>query len=175
MARDYAISLSTQKIIQHQKLFLILDLDNTILHTITLPQNSKFNYSEREDLFEFVENKCWRNIIKLREHFESFLNVICEHFEIYIITHGTKNYAEKICKFIREKYALILDNHKSNAFSIDRIIAREDLRLQMLPETDNQVLEKSFEFFFPGSEKFLLILDDRIDVWPKYARNVVFT
>ena len=88
--------LFRQKVVGSKKALLVLDLDNTILHSIELFKiNSELLKTITEFMIippeedTFIEKSC----VKIRPYFEDFLKVIMPLYEIFIYTKGTRLYA----------------------------------------------------------------------------------
>jgi len=150
----------TQKLLDNEKLALVLDLDNTLLHTITedsvaeLPKKFLDENTEGQDIIEiFPTPDSKKHYVKLRPGLFEFLEEAQKRFELYICTMGTKAYATSVAR--------ILDP-TSTLFTFDKVISREDC-----PGST-----KNLQLIFPCDNSMVLILDDREDVWTN-ANNEV--
>ncbi|KAF9763424.1 RNA polymerase II subunit A C-terminal domain phosphatase [Nosema granulosis] len=129
---------------KQNKLVLVLDLDQTVLHTTI-----------SKDYMEGVDNFVLDGLtyaVKIRPFFRRMLDLIHDKFEIHVYTMGTKRYAEKICR--------ILDPDK--IYFGDRIISRS---------VNNGQYVKTLNRLFCLHEN-VIILDDRADVWD-YSSNLI--
>lgn len=129
---------------KENKLVLVLDLDQTVLHTTI-----------SKDYLEGVDNFVLDGLtysVKIRPYFRRMLEMIHEKFEIHVYTMGTKRYAEKICR--------ILDPKKK--YFGDRVISRN---------VNNGEYVKSLNRLFCLHEN-VIILDDRADIWD-YSENLI--
>lgn len=99
-----------KQLMKEKKLWLILDLDLTIVHSIyiegDLPSGYKKEIESHQDMFIFKpKNLNGYYIIKFRPQIRDFLIHISNKYEIYIYTAGTKDYACYIITLIN-KYIL---------------------------------------------------------------------
>lgn len=88
---------------------------------------------------------------------------IIDCFEIFVYTKGTRLYAEEVCRAVKKKYGDILEGTKN--FMPHRIVSRDE---------DPNLSKKSLDFIIPKNRDFMLILDDRRDVW-NHSPLCVFT
>ncbi|KAF0734974.1 hypothetical protein Ae201684_008447 [Aphanomyces euteiches] len=142
------------RMLKNAKLTLVLDLDHTLLHAV-----------RHEDLIDPVEN--YKDIIhfeipgiptphvlKLRPGLSTFLNELSSKYEMWIYTHGTRQYAEKIAEII----------DPNQTYFGGRIVSRSDT-----PDIGH----KSLKLLFPScDDSMIIVLDDRIDVWKENYENV---
>jgi RNA polymerase II subunit A-like phosphatase len=141
--------------LKEKKLALILDLDNTILHTtvadeaqlppfkdvpdffsFTLDDGSnyfvKLRYSSFISLFMLMSNFTINNMKILSPYLATFIKNMEKLFEIYIYTMGSISYANEITKIITTACGL------SPNFFGDRIVTRDHTRS----------MNHAFTFFF---------------------------
>lgn len=124
-----------KKLRDEGKLILILDLDQTILHT---------TITERPCSFSFAIDGC-KFYVKLRPYLRSFLKKACKLFEIHVYTMGAREYAQIICNRIDP------DRHIFG----DRIVSRSENFNEMHKRIDR----------ITCMDDNVIILDDRADVW----------
>jgi RNA polymerase II subunit A-like phosphatase len=129
---------------KERKLVLVLDLDQTVLHT-TISNDFK------EDVDNFVLGGVTYNV-KLRPNIHQFLSSIYKLYEIHVYTMGVQAYAEKICR--------ILDPDKK--YFGDRVISRS---------VNNGEYVKNLNRLFCLHDN-VIILDDRADVW-NFSSNLI--
>lgn len=134
---------SNGKLRSDGKMMLIIDLDQTILHTTVEKCECDFKFISDTQSF----------YVKLRPHLQKFLRTASKLFEMHIYTMGTREYARVICEHIdpKEKY-----------FG-NRIVTRS--------ENFNE-LKKSIGRI-TCITKNVIILDDRADVWEYSANLVL--
>lgn len=155
--------------LKKQQLILLLDLDNTIIHTYTsklrLPDSQIKNL---RDLYKTyfakvpIKNEINRNdiiLVKFRPFLKTFLKNIQNKYEIYIYTHGTKEYATGIIQYINL-------NFERDSLSTRRMLYR------VVDKYGNPKI-KSIKDVFPTQENMLLIIDDRINVWKESGGNFI--
>lgn len=118
-----------------KKMILILDLDQTILHT---------THEECDCDFVFrMQNVSL--YVKFRPHLQYFLEEAIKIFEIHIYTMGTREYARRICDFIDPE----------GVYFGKRIVSRSE-NFRELTKSIGRITCIS---------KNVVILDDRLDVW----------
>ena len=167
LANKYVKSM-VNKYLKERKLILLLDLDNTILHTSPLNlsekeyKNLKEKHKESLGLIAVRQpnvNRFDQLVVKFRKHLKEFLNVAKEKYEIYIYTHGTKEYAVGIIEYIN-------NNFSDKALSTKRMLSRES--------DENGMLKiKSIKNFFPTNVNMIVVIDDRKDVWMEKEENLL--
>jgi FCP1-like phosphatase family protein len=156
--------------LKNKKLFLLLDLDNTILHSLDNRINiltEEFNQLKQKynknifiiSLNNSITNKNNNIIIKFRNHIESFFNIISPKYEIFTYTHGTKEYASKIIEYINK-------NFKNSGLSTEKLISRKYNK-------DNSIEDKTIKNVFPTTENMVVILDDKINAWKENSNNLI--
>ena len=154
-------------LLNNQKLILLLDLDNTIIHAspkILSKEEIKYlqdNYKEYCSKV-LIKNEIHRNeivLVKFRPFLRTFIKNIKKKYEIYIYTHGTKEYATGIIQYINK-------NFENDSLSTRRMIYR------MLDENGTAKI-KSIKNIFPTQENMILIIDDHIDVWKETGDNFI--
>ncbi|EAR97854.1 NLI interacting factor-like phosphatase (macronuclear) [Tetrahymena thermophila SB210] len=163
---EYSKKLAHQQLHSNQKLILVLDLDNTILHAVPAIKNALFDNADgiQQDSFKEFHNRYSKYVIKFRPYMKEFLQTVLPHYEIYIFTMAMLDYAKCVCDYLKQTYKDILDDYPMT-FNYDRIISREQF------SSNNKDLQQ----ILPNSEKIMLILDDRDDVWAKNKMNLVTT
>lgn len=144
----------TDRMLVDRKLALLVDLDQTLIHTTNdnVPNNLK-------DVYHFQlygPNSAWYHT-RLRPGTLSFLKSIGQHFELHICTFGARNYAHRICEFLDET---------GHLFS-HRILSRDEC-LNATSKKDN------LKALFPDDcgDSMVCIIDDREDVW-NHATNLI--
>jgi FCP1-like phosphatase family protein len=142
-------SSSTRTSIKSKPL-LILDLDNTIIHSKTLSTKGSIRnisptiLSDSDIHFFGVEDTIY--ILKKRPFLTSFLHDLNESYTIAVCTMGTRPYAKSILDIIDPTRIYITD---------DRLISRE-----MLGESNR----KSISLFREYGEN-IIVVDDNSRVW----------
>lgn len=141
-----------EKLLERRKLVLLVDLDQTLIHTT----NEKQNF-ERDDVVKFQlygpNSPTYQT--KLRPFTTEFLTEISKMYELHICTFGARMYAHKI--------AQILDP-EGKLFS-HRILSRDEC-------FDPQLKTGNLSALFPCGDSMVCIIDDREDVW-NYSTNLI--
>ncbi|XP_047331138.1 RNA polymerase II C-terminal domain phosphatase-like 4 [Impatiens glandulifera] len=150
--------IDLQKTITKKKLYLILDLDQTLLHTITNVTNF-----DSDEMKQIISKKTLQKniffvrdlhmVTKLRPFVFDFLKQANDLFELYIYTMGTRDYAKVMARLI--------DPH-GTLFGW-RIISREDCTIPGKKGLDVVLAD----------EKAILIVDDTISVWSNHEKNLI--
>lgn len=155
----------TQKsLIRSQKLSLVVDLDQTIIHACVDPTVEKWmsdpsspNHAVVQDIKSFWLDDAGGGqtyYIKLRPGLEEFLATVAEQYEMHVYTMGTRAYARNIAKFI----------DPDKRYFGNRIISRNE---------NGSHSTKQLQRLFPVSTDMVVIIDDRADVWPMNERNLI--
>ena len=159
---------STRRLLTSRKLSLVVDLDQTIIHTVCDPTIGEWqkdpsnpNYDALKDVesFDLKDDaadggRTCTYYVKKRPGLTEFLRDLSQKYEMHIYTMGTRSYAENIAK--------IVDPDRS-IFN-DRILSRDE---------SGSMTAKHLHRLFPVDTKMVVIIDDRGDVWqwcPNLAR-----
>ncbi|KAK2654468.1 hypothetical protein Ddye_014324 [Dipteronia dyeriana] len=155
-----------KNLLRHKKLYLILDLDHTLLNSTLLahltPEEEEYLNNQtksqtdsrqdasRVDLFklDFIHM-----MTKLRPFVHTFLKEASEMFDMYIYTMGDRPYALEMAR--------LLDPNKD--FFNAKVISRDD---------GTQRYQKSLDVVL-GQESAVLILDDTENAWTKHKDNLI--
>nr|XP_023021897.1 RNA polymerase II subunit A C-terminal domain phosphatase [Leptinotarsa decemlineata] len=142
----------SDRLIKDRKLVLLVDLDQTLIHTTNdnIPPNIK-------DVYHFQLNgphSPWYHT-RLRPGTHKFLNNIHDFYELHICTFGSRNYAHTI--------AMYLDADQK-IFS-NRILSRDEC-------FDPTSKKANLKALFPCGDNMVCIIDDREDVWSR-ASNLI--
>ena len=139
-----------------QKLYLVLDLDHTLLNTTRIENLTSEEEYIRSQKFSDSDLFMLKNSIsmtKLRPFVHMFLEEASKMFELCIWTKGTRNYALEMAQFLDPK----------NIYFQTRIFSRENC---------TQLHQKTLDVL-NISEEFILVLDDTKEVWEKHMGNVI--
>ncbi|KAB7498448.1 RNA polymerase II subunit A C-terminal domain phosphatase [Armadillidium nasatum] len=138
-------------LLDKRKLVLLVDLDQTLIHTTNdnIPPKLK-------DVFHFqlIPNGHWYHT-RIRPYTNSFLNNISKLYELHICTFGVREYAHCIASFLDTDRKLFGD----------RILSRNEC-------LDPMSKKANLSSLFPCGDNLVCIIDDRSDVW-NFAPNVV--
>jgi RNA polymerase II subunit A-like phosphatase len=132
-------------ILSENKLILVLDLDNTLIHATTNPAYSMTVPGLNSEYFE-VNISGSTFYVKLRPNLHDFLQALSCYYKIYIFTAATKPYALAILQIIDPTSSIILPNN---------IITREELKEG----------KKDMSLILPYDYSLTIIVDDRVDSW----------
>ncbi|CCK72111.1 protein serine/threonine phosphatase KNAG_0J00280 [Huiozyma naganishii CBS 8797] len=166
-----------QRLRAAQKLVLVVDLDQTVVHCGVDPTIGEWkrdprnpNYEALRDVQSFAleeepilpflyvggkrpaPRKCWY-YVKVRPGLKQFFKRLAPLFEMHIYTMATRAYALEIAK--------IIDPDKS-LFG-DRILSRDE---------NGSLTHKSLERLFPTDQSMVTVIDDRGDVW-NWCANLI--
>ncbi|KFB46902.1 hypothetical protein ZHAS_00014910 [Anopheles sinensis] len=142
----------TERLLSDRKLVLLVDLDQTLIHTTNdnVPNNLK-------DVYHFQlygTNSPWYHT-RLRPGALDFLAKMHPYYELHICTFGARNYAHTIAQFL----------DKDGNFFSHRILSRDEC-FNATSKTDN------LKALFPCGDSMVCIIDDREDVW-NMASNLI--
>ena len=135
-------------LLMSRKLTLLVDLDNTLLHT---EDDGIIGAENCPDLIRWSgqEFSDW-SFTKIRPYTLQFLHNMSELYELRICTMGNRAYAWKMAE--------LLDN--DGALFGDRIHSRDDLLPIERPSKIGHLTN-----LFPCGDFMVVIIDDREDVW----------
>lgn len=130
------------RLIKDNRLILVVDLDQTIIHVSITPPKEKTNNVLTFNLPELNGNRTY--YLHLRPGLDKFLERMNELYEMHIYTMATKPYARAICEIIDPTGRLFGD----------RLMSR-----------DESGLKKNLKRLFRKNIDMVVVLDDRGDVW----------
>ncbi|KAL1202677.1 RNA polymerase II C-terminal domain phosphatase-like 5 [Cardamine amara subsp. amara] len=139
--------------LKKKKLHLVLDLDHTLLHSISvshLSKKEKYLLKEadsREDLWRLDREL----LTKLRPFVREFLKEANEMFIMYVYTMGNREYAKSLLKLIDPK----------KIYFGDRVITYDD-----------SPFNKTLDLVL-AEEREVVIVDDTRDLWTHHKSNLV--
>jgi RNA polymerase II subunit A C-terminal domain phosphatase len=159
---------SSERLLADEKLILVVDLDQTVIHAAVDPTIGEWmkdehnpNYEALKDVQSFSleeeipvppnfegkppTTRCWY-YVKLRPGLKEFLESINNIYEMHIYTMATKSYAKAIAKIIDPE----------GKYFGDRILSRDE---------SGSLVQKSLKRLFPVSTSMVAVIDDRGDVW----------
>lgn len=141
----------TARLLGEKKLVLLVDLDQTLIHTTNdnIPNNLKDVYH-----FQLYPNSPWYHT-RLRPGALKFLASMHPFYELHICTFGARNYAHMIAQFLDE----------DGKYFSQRILSRDEC-FNLTSKKDN------LKALFPCGDAMVCIIDDREDVW-NMATNLI--
>ncbi|XP_018803973.1 PREDICTED: RNA polymerase II subunit A C-terminal domain phosphatase isoform X1 [Bactrocera latifrons] len=142
----------TRRLLQDRKLVLLVDLDQTVIHTTNdnVPINIKCIYHFQL----YGPHSPWYHT-RLRPGTQLFLDRMSKFYELHICTFGARNYAHMIAQLL---------DPEGKYFS-HRILSRDEC-FNATSKTDN------LKALFPNGDSMVCIIDDREDVW-NMASNLI--
>lgn len=163
---------SKNRLLEAKKLTLIVDLDQTVIHTTcerTIAEwkedkdNPNYPFVKDVEGFQLADDNVahvaanWY-YVKKRPGLQEFFDNMSELYEMHIYTMATRAYAQEVAKII----------DPDRKYFGDRILSRDE------NGTDKA---KSLRRLFPNNPGMVVIIDDRADVWsysPYLVRVPVF-
>ena len=145
---------TVEELLSRHRLSLIIDLDQTLLHTTIDPQVEQILNTARDSvvsigrIHKITLSSGLDYYVKFRPSVELFLAQMHELFQLHVYTMGNREYADRI--------VAILDPNAT--YFGDRVLTRDD---NVIVSGD----AKSLRRIFPHSDSTVLVIDDRGDVW----------
>ncbi|KAL5107207.1 hypothetical protein TcWFU_000112 [Taenia crassiceps] len=133
-----------ESLLTARKLALLIDLDQTVLHTTTTPHAFRYKNVHRFNLAgcEMMYHT------RFRPHLGKFLRRMVKRFQMHICTFGNRAYAHQL--------ASILDPKRK--YFCQRILSRDECFNPVTKSANLRAL-------FPRGVHLVCIIDDRGDVW----------
>lgn len=161
-AHDIEIKERNELLKVFHRLNLIIDLDQTILHTTIKPVPNDISPNIKNDIYrmslEETPGLCYT--IKFRPLLTEFLASLSKIYKLHVYTMGSRNYANKITRIIDPKGELFGD----------RIVSRDDVGGVNLGF--DIYTKKDIRRIFPCDDKTVLVVDDRADIW-SWSPNLI--
>ncbi|CAH9136136.1 unnamed protein product [Cuscuta epithymum] len=147
-----------KNLLQQKKLYLVLDLDHTLLNSTELSEIRSGEEYLKDALPDALKSSLFRldmiqMMTKLRPYVHEFLKEASDLFEMYIYTMGKRPYALEMAKLLDPR----------GVYFHSKVIAQED---------STQRHQKGLDVFL-GQESSVLILDDTEWVWGKHKENLI--
>lgn len=158
---------SKKRLLESKKLSLIVDLDQTVIHTTcertiaewqSDPENPNYEFVKDVQGFQLADDNVahvasnWY-YVKMRPGLRDFFDRMSELYEMHIYTMATRAYAQAV--------AQIIDPERR--YFGDRILSRDENYTDKL---------KSLKRLFPNNTDMVVIIDDRADIW-SYSEHLV--
>ncbi|XP_034016883.1 RNA polymerase II subunit A C-terminal domain phosphatase isoform X2 [Thalassophryne amazonica] len=141
-----------QRLHRNKKLVLMVDLDQTLIHTT----EQHCQHMSNKGIFHFQLSRGEPMLhTRLRPHCKEFLEKIAKLYELHVFTFGSRLYAHTIAGFLDPEKKLF--SH--------RILSRDEC-IDPFSKTGN------LRNLFPCGDSMVCIIDDREDVW-KFAPNLI--
>uniref|UniRef100_A0A803MC60 protein-serine/threonine phosphatase n=1 Tax=Chenopodium quinoa TaxID=63459 RepID=A0A803MC60_CHEQI len=153
-----------ETLLNRKKLHLVLDLDNTLIHSIktlskrfTLEDREKIKTSY-EDVYEICDGT---RLVKLRPGARDFLVQASTMFELSIYTLAKESYAKEVAKMLRS-------NVCQKRVKFENVISKEDCT-SCCPKQRRKGLDVLL-----SDERVVLIVDDLEEVWSnEHKKNLI--
>jgi len=156
-----------KRLLAAKKLSLIVDLDQTVIHTTCEKTIGEWqadkdnpNYEALKDVksFQLADDKASNVVgswyyIKLRPGLKEFLERVSQMYELHIYTMATRAYAQAVARII----------DPDRRYFGDRILSRDE-------NGPDQI--KTLHRLFPTNTDMVVIIDDRGDIW-HWSDNLV--
>lgn len=158
---------SRDRLLKGRKLSLIVDLDQTVIHTTcerTIaewqedPNNPNYDAVKDVKGFQLADDNVahvaanWY-YVKMRPGLKDFFDRMSQLYEMHVYTMATRAYAQAVAKII----------DPDRRYFGDRILSRDENYTDKL---------KSLHRLFPTNTDMVVIIDDRADIW-HYSPNLV--
>lgn len=136
------------------KINLVLDLDETLIHTIFISDEETIKKFEKKDcyLVKFQHANGWYLVYHRPRLFE-FLVKMADNFSLILYTMASTTYASYVVNEINRRIG----------YMFMRIISREDFMTLPYKSLSHMLI----------NEKNSIIIDDRVDVWPNNLNNLL--
>jgi RNA polymerase II subunit A-like phosphatase len=155
------------RLLSAKKLSLIVDLDQTVIHTTcerTIaewkddPKNPNYDAVKDVRSFKLADDNVAHvaansYYVKMRPGLNDFFEHMSKLYEMHIYTMATRAYAQEVAKIIDPE----------RRYFGDRILSRDENYTDKL---------KSLHRLFPNNTDMAVIIDDRADIWG-YSDNLV--
>ncbi|ORX98278.1 hypothetical protein K493DRAFT_280588 [Basidiobolus meristosporus CBS 931.73] len=156
-----ADQVDTEGLLKSRKLSLIVDLDQTIIHTTVdsivedwIHDKSNADNPAIHEISNFIlPDSLTMFYIKLRPGLKEFLREITQLYDLHIYTMGSSSYAEAV--------ALAIDPNQE--FFKEKILSRDE---------NEEMTQKTIQRLFPYDTSMVVIIDDRGDVW-EWSPNLI--
>ncbi|MFH4982506.1 hypothetical protein AB6A40_009215 [Gnathostoma spinigerum] len=143
-------SQDQKALLEARKLVLLVDLDQTLVHTT----NHRFNMEGSVDVIRY-ELRGATFYTKVRPYARELIEKIARYYEMHIMSYGERQYAHYIARILDPKQ--IYFGH--------RIMSRDELYSVMYKTRNMQSL-------FPCGDHLIAMIDDRPDVW-QYSEALI--
>ncbi|XP_071957409.1 RNA polymerase II subunit A C-terminal domain phosphatase-like [Antedon mediterranea] len=157
VSKEEALSLAKddeERLLKHHKLVLVVDLDQTLIHTTMEAVSATMKDVHHFQLWNCGPQSLWYHT-RIRPGCKAFLEEVSKYYELHIFTMGARMYAHTIASFLdpNQKY-----------FS-HRILSRDEC-------FDRNLKTANLGSIFPCGDSMVCIIDDREDVWSN-APNLI--
>ena len=137
-----------------RKLSLVLDLDNTLLHTASHPGGAAFAQQRNTAVYD-LQHRRQQLLTCLRPGLADFLTSMSSLYEMYVYTAGDRSYVEAVARLIDPDRSIFQN----------RLFSRDDV--------PGAGVMKDLTYIFSGDTSDVVIVDDRADIWTGWTANLV--
>ncbi|KAL0477378.1 hypothetical protein AKO1_005765 [Acrasis kona] len=158
-------------LIQNKKLCLVLDLDNTLIHTTLDPvavdrflshnPGSSSNFDNNTNVID-VEGDLI--LVRTRPYVHYLLHSLSKRYEFSIFTMGTRAYAKAITSLLEAKQKHFYPTETPEIPLFKHVATREDF-----PDSHTKTLEPYHNLM----RRMVVVVDDRRDVWRNELSNLI--
>ncbi|XP_041984430.1 RNA polymerase II subunit A C-terminal domain phosphatase [Aricia agestis] len=157
VSEELALKLGREdadRLLKHRKLVLLVDLDQTLVHTTNddIPPNLK---GVLHFFLRGPGNQGRWCHTRLRPRTQEFLESAAKNYELHVCTFGARQYAHAVAE--------LLDPGKK--YFSHRILSRDEC-------FDARTKSANLKALFPCGDNMVCIIDDREDVW-RHAANLI--
>lgn len=169
----------TRRLLADRKLVLLVDLDQTVIHTTndTVPDNIKGIYHFQL----YGPHSPWYHT-RLRPGTAEFLERMSQLYELHICTFGARNYAHMIAQLLDPEGKFFSHRILSRDECFNATSKTDNLKCVSIPEScldfhllnvlNNNLKIVYYRALFPNGDSMVCIIDDREDVW-NMASNLI--
>jgi len=155
VSQEEALTLGKEdetRLLRHRKLVLLVDLDQTLIHTTN--ENIQPNVKDVYHFQLYGPGSPWYHT-RVRPFAKEFLEAVSPMYELHIVTFGARLYAHTIAGFL----------DPGNKHFSHRILSRDEC-------FDSRSKTANLSSLFPCGDHMVCIIDDRKDVW-NFAPNAL--
>ena len=141
---------------QKKKLVLVLDLDNTLIHSIPFqmkPEFFRINGAQGKFCIDKLKSEyhIWGQTfsykVKIRPFLKEFIKEVMQMYEIYFYTAATRNYGDYILEILKlEIISVINVKQLEITFDPKRLISRDD-KARFTEQNNTEIKERDLEIF----------------------------
>ncbi|KAH8254080.1 hypothetical protein KR032_008345 [Drosophila birchii] len=163
----------TRRLLADRKLVLLVDLDQTVIHTTndTVPNNIKGIYH-----FQLYGPQSPWYHTRLRPGTSEFLERMSQLYELHICTFGARNYAHMIAQLLDPEGKFFSHRILSRDECFNATSKTDNLKYGLISDRSNLLVclnnSLNCRALFPNGDSMVCIIDDREDVW-NMASNLI--
>lgn len=147
--------ITNNKFQQKKKFKLVLDLDETLIHTIKTNLNKTSQFENFHNLLMVFMMEQIDLYVYYRPYMIYFISKMYKFFDIIVVSNGEKEYVESVVTMINN---MLPEHYISECYS----------RLEM-----KNISFKSLSVLNDVNKENVVIIDDNIEVWNNDIKNVI--